>query len=83
MVERRSPKPHVGGSSPPWPAIFVMFKKVLNFLDEVRLEFKKVVWATKKDTISATISVIVFVIIVATILSLIDYLLSMALNAIL
>ncbi len=80
MVERRSPKPHVGGSSPPWPAIFVMIKKAISFLEEVKLEFKKVVWAGKKEVVGATISVIVFTVIVAVILSVLDYFLSIGLQ---
>ncbi len=81
MVERRSPKPLVGGSNPPWPAIFVMMKKITGFLEEVKLEFKKVVWPGKKEVTSATISVLIFTVVVAFILSILDYLMSIGLQS--
>ncbi len=81
MVERRSPKPFVGGSSPPWPAKTIMIKKIFGFLEEVKLEFKKVVWAGKKEVTTATISVLGFVVIVAIILSILDYFLSIGLQS--
>ncbi len=81
MVERRSPKPLVGGSSPPWPAIFVMIKKIKSFLEEVKLEFKKVVWPGRKEVTSATIAVVIFTVIVAFILSVLDYLMSIGLQS--
>lgn len=81
MVERRSPKPFVGGSSPPWPAKIIMMKKILGFLEEVKLEFKKVVWTGKKEVTTATISVLGFTVIVAVILSLLDYFLSIGLQS--
>ena len=80
MVERRSPKPHVGGSSPPWPAKIIM-KKFLSFLEEVKIEFKKVVWTGKKEVTAATVSVLAFSVIVAVILSVLDYFLSIGLQS--
>ncbi|AEA34346.1 preprotein translocase subunit SecE [Hippea maritima] len=56
-------------------------KKVLSFLEEVKIEFKKVVWPGKKEVSSATISVIVFTVIVAFVLSLLDYFLSVGLQS--
>ncbi|WP_025270594.1 preprotein translocase subunit SecE [Hippea sp. KM1] len=56
-------------------------KKVLGFLEEVKIEFKKVVWPGKKEVTSATISVIMFTVIVAFILSLLDYFLSVGLQS--
>ncbi len=57
-----------------------MIKKIISFLEEVKLEFKKVVWAGKKEVIGATISVIAFTVIVAVILSVLDYFLSIGLQ---
>jgi preprotein translocase subunit SecE len=56
-------------------------KKFLNFLEEVKIEFKKVVWAGKKEVTSATVSVLAFSIIVAMILSALDYFLSIGLQS--
>jgi preprotein translocase subunit SecE len=56
-------------------------KKVVSFLEEVKIEFKKVVWPGKKEVTNATVSVIVFTIIVAFVLSVLDYLLSIGLQS--
>ncbi len=58
----------------------IMIKKALNFLEEVKLEFKKVVWTGRKEVITATVSVLGFTIIVAVILSVLDYFLSIGLQ---
>ncbi|WP_232229296.1 preprotein translocase subunit SecE [Hippea jasoniae] len=58
-----------------------MIKKVLGFLEEVKIEFKKVVWPGKKEVSTATISVVLFTVIVAFILSVLDYLLSIGLQS--
>jgi preprotein translocase subunit SecE len=49
-----------------------MFQKILQFLQEVQLELKKVVWPTRKDTIASTSVVLIIVIIIAFFLGLID-----------
>jgi preprotein translocase subunit SecE len=49
-----------------------MFQKIVQFLQEVQLELKKVVWPTRKDTIASTSVVLVIVIIIAFFLGLID-----------
>lgn len=77
MVERRSPKPHVAGSSPAWPAnlFFIMgtgMSKILQFLKECVAELRKVVWPTREDVISSVKVVVVSTIIIATILGLLD-----------
>ena len=59
-----------------------MIKKVTGFLEEVKIEFKKVVWAGKRDVISATISVLALVVFVSVLLSVLDYLLSLGLKSI-
>ncbi len=47
-------------------------RKVLDFLKEARAELRKVVWPTRKETISSTYLVIVMVIIVSAFLGLVD-----------
>ena len=47
MVERRSPKPEVGGSIPSAPAKKIM-KNPLKFLQEVKQEAFRITWPTKK-----------------------------------
>lgn len=46
--------------------------KGLQFLREVKIELKKVVWPTRKQTIGSTVVVLVLTIIVALFLGLID-----------
>ena len=79
MVELRTPNPAAGGSSPSWPAIFAgaerglaMFKKIVEFFQEVKLELKKVVFPTKKEVIGSTWVVIITVLISALFLGLVD-----------
>jgi preprotein translocase subunit SecE len=49
-----------------------MFQKIVQFLQEVQLELKKVVWPTRKDTLASTSVVLIIVIIIAFFLGLID-----------
>ncbi len=49
-----------------------MFQQIVQFLQEVQLELKKVVWPTRKDTLASTSVVLVIVIIIAFFLGLID-----------
>jgi len=49
-----------------------MFEKVVQFLKEVQIELKKVVWPTRKDTIASTTVVLILVIIIAIYLGLVD-----------
>ena len=49
-----------------------MIDKSIQFLKEVRVELKKVVWPTRKDTIGSTSVVLVVVIIVSVFLGLVD-----------
>jgi preprotein translocase subunit SecE len=55
-----------------------MFKKLFKFLREVRLEMKKVIWPTRKETSGSTGVVIITVIIVAIYLGIVDNLLQQA-----
>jgi preprotein translocase subunit SecE len=50
----------------------MMFQKIVQFLQEVQLELKKVVWPTRKDTLASTSVVLIIVIIIALFLGLID-----------
>lgn len=65
MVEHRSPKPEVAGSSPVIPAQFlggIMFiYDCMKYFNDVKLEVKKVKWASKKDVVSCTIAVLLIV----------------------
>ena len=49
-----------------------MFKKIVEFFQEVKLEIKKVVFPTKKEVIGSTWVVIITVLISAFFLGLID-----------
>jgi preprotein translocase subunit SecE len=60
-----------------------MFEKVVQFLKEVQIELKKVVWPTRKDTIASTTVVLILVIIIAIYLGLVDLGLSRVIRAIL
>ena len=61
MVERRSPKPEVGGSIPSAPASKIKninMKNPLKFVQEVKQEAFKVTWPTGKETFTGAIMVI-------------------------
>lgn len=79
MVECRSPKPNVGGSSPSWPenvSIFcwsVVLGKLKNYVKESVGELKKVSWPKKDEIVSSTWIVIIFIIVFAIVLGLIDF----------
>lgn len=80
MVEHRSPKPVVGGSSPSWPAIYNMnekvgfFKKIKNFFKEVKLEFiNRTVWPSKELMINSFVTVLIFIAFWAVIIGIFDY----------
>lgn len=49
-----------------------MFKKIIEFFQEVKLELKKVVFPTKKEVIGSTWVVIITVLISALFLGLVD-----------
>ena len=59
MVERRSPKPEVVGSSPSAPAKYLLniMKNPLRFIQEVKQEAFRVTWPTKKDTLTGGLMV--------------------------
>lgn len=60
-----------------------MWKKVAQFLREVKVEIKKVVWPTRKELIASTAVVLLVTFIVAAYLGLVDYLLSSAVKLLL
>jgi preprotein translocase subunit SecE len=53
-----------------------LFSKAVQFLKEVKVEIKKVVWPTKKQTLASTLAVLVLIIIISLFLGLVDTFLS-------
>ena len=49
-----------------------MFNKAVQFLKEVKIELRKVIWPSRKDTIGATSVVLILLITVALFLGLDD-----------
>ena len=86
MVERRSPKPEVGGSIPSAPArnkrIYNM-RNPLKFLQEVKQEAFKITWPTKKDTVTGALMVFVLASLAAVFFLLLDQILKFFLDIIL
>ena len=72
MVERRSPKPEVGGSIPSAPAKTKIMKNPLKFIQEVKQEAFKVTWPTGKETIQGSLMVIAMAIIASLFFLLVD-----------
>ena len=84
MVERRSPKPEVGGSIPSAPAKEIrIMKNPLRFLQEVKQEAFKITWPTKKDTVTGALMVFVLASLAAIFFLLLDQILKFFLNLIL
>ena len=79
MVERRSPKPEVGGSIPPLLPDKIM-KNPLKFLQEVKQEAFRITWPTKKDTMMGAVMVFALASIAALFFLLIDQILRFSLN---
>ena len=86
MVERRSPKPEVGGSIPSAPAkngrVNIM-RNPLRFLQEVKQEAFKITWPTKKDTVTGSLMVFGLASLAAVFFLLLDQILRFFLNLIL
>ena len=72
MVERRSPKPEVGGSIPSAPAKKYIMKNPLKFIQEVKQEAFKVSWPTRKETIQGSLMVVAMAIVAAIFFLLLD-----------
>ena len=84
MVERRSPKPEVGGSIPSAPAKKNrIMKNPLKFFQEVKQEAFKVTWPTGKETMQGTLMVVAMAIIAALFFLLLDQILKFFLEIIL
>ena len=84
MVERRSPKPEVGGSIPSAPAKKrKLMRNPLRFLQEVKQEAFKITWPTKKDTVTGALMVFVLASLAAVFFLLLDQILKFFLNLIL
>ena len=84
MVERRSPKPEVGGSIPSAPAKREqIMKNPLRFFQEVKQEAFKVTWPTKKDVVTGALMVFVLASLAAVFFLLLDQILKFFLDLIL
>ena len=83
MVERRSPKPEVVGSSPSAPAKKEIMKNPVKFLQEVKQEAFKVTWPTGKETLQGTLMVAAMAIIASIFFLLMDQLFQFILGIIL
>ena len=85
MVERRSPKPEVVGSSPSAPAKknIKTMKNPLRFIQEVKQEAFRVTWPTKKDTITGGLMVFGLATIAAIFFLILDQILRFLLNLVL
>ena len=85
MVERRSPKPEVGGSIPSAPAI--KFKEIMKnpfkFFQEVKNEAFKVSWPTSKETIQGSLMVAAMAIIASLFFLFLDQILKFFLEIVL
>jgi preprotein translocase subunit SecE len=57
LVERRSPKPEVGGSIPSAPAKEKNMINPLRFIQSVKQEAFRVSWPTKKDVMLGAVMV--------------------------
>ena len=86
MVERRSPKPEVEGSSPSAPAKkqkYKYMKNPLKFIQEVKQEAFKVTWPTGKETLQGTLMVVAMAIVASLFFLLLDQFLKFFLELVL
>ena len=87
MVEHRSPKPGVAGSSPASPAFLIgwnkflkMIKKIMQFGSDVKYEMNKVSWPGWEDLKGSTYVVLVLSLIITSYLFVVDFFLSRAIS---
>ena len=59
-----------------------MVGKITKFLNEVRVEFKKVTWSTREELIGSTAVVIVTILLLALFVGIVDALLSAAITVV-
>ncbi len=85
MVERRSPKPEVGGSIPFAPAnkVYKIMKNPLKFIQDVKQEAFKVTWPTAKETVQGALMVLAMAILASLFFLLLDQILKFFLEIIL
>ena len=86
MVERRSPKPEVGGSLPSAPASKYCaydMKNPLKFIQEVKQEAFKVSWPTGKETIQGALMVFAMAVVMSLFFLLLDQVLKFFLELLL
>ena len=83
MVERRSPKPEVGGSIPSAPARKENMKNPLKFIQDVKQEAFKVTWPTAKETVQGALMVVAMAIIASLFFLLLDQILKFFLEIVL
>ena len=85
MVERRSPKPEVGGSIPSAPANKAnkYMKNPLKFIQDVKQEAFKVTWPTGKETVQGALMVVAMAIIASLFFLLLDQVLKFFLEIVL
>ncbi len=86
MVERRSPKPEVEGSSPSAPAKLRKYKYMKNplkFIQEVKQEAFKVTWPTGKETLQGSLMVVAMAIVASLFFLLLDQFLKFFLELVL
>ena len=85
MVERRSPKPEVGGSIPSAPAKKWIIKMInpLKFIQGVKQEMFKVTWPTKREVLIGSLMVFVLATIAAIFFLLLDQIYKFLLDIIL
>ena len=84
MVERRSPKPEVGVSSPSAPArLNEIMKNPIKFLQDVKQEAFKVTWPTGKETLQGALMVFAMAVVMALFFLLLDQLLKFFLDILL
>ena len=84
MVERRSPKPEVGGSIPSAPA--KRGKEMINplkFIQSVKQEAFRVTWPTRKDVTLGTVMVFLLASVAAIFFLLLDQIYRFLLDVIL
>ena len=74
MVEHRSPKPGVGGSSPSVPVVFMReISKFEAFFKDIWIELsQKMTWPSRKQLIDMTAVVIIFIVLWAAYLGVLD-----------
>ena len=85
MVERRSPKPEVGGSIPFAPAnkVYEIMKNPLKFIQDVKQEAFKVTWPTAKETVQGALMVLAMAVLASLFFLLLDQVLKFFLEIIL